>query len=121
MQHPSDVRSPVPLAIHHIPLCISFAYFEKYVLTVALLTFSSPPILDPSHLETQLSTGSLTVTVNAQRELCVLSKAGGLPLAADEISSVVRVGIDRVRDLVAMMEAELAKDWDARKAEVEVI
>lgn len=61
------------------------------------------------------------MTVNAQRELCVLSKAGGLPLAADEISSVVRVGVDRVRDLVAMMEAELAKDWESRKGQVEVV
>ena len=79
---------------------------------------SLTPILDPTHLETVVSSGSLTLTLNPQRELCVLSKAGGTPLAAEEIMSAVRVGVDRVRDMVKAMEDALEADKSTRIVEV---
>ncbi|KAK1923167.1 ribosomal protein S5 domain 2-type protein [Papiliotrema laurentii] len=105
--HSPDERAPVALAIHHVPLCLTFAYFEGL-----------PPILDPTHLEETLSDGSLTLTLNAQRELCVLSKAGGTALATEEIMSAVTVGVDRVRELVKVMEDALDKDRAERVVEV---
>ena len=84
-----------------------------------LLTLCSlPPILDPTHLEAVLSTGTLTLTLNAQRELCVLSKAGGTALTPEEIMSVVRVGVERVRDLVKIMDDALREDQSSRVIEV---
>lgn len=80
--------------------------------------FSLQPIIDPTHLESVLSTGSLSVTLNAQRELCVLSKAGGTPLGADEIMRVVRVAVDRVRDLIRILEEALERDRAIRVVEV---
>ena len=87
------------LAIHHIPLCVTFAYFEECVNHPASLADprSLPPILDPTHLESTLCTGTLSITLNAQRELCVLSKAGGTALMPEDIMGVVRVGVERVR------------------------
>ena len=82
------------------------------------LISSLPPILDPTHLESVLSTGTMTVTLNAQRELCVLSKAGGTPLSAVEIMGVVRVGVDRVRELGKIMDAALDADQKERVVEV---
>ncbi|WVQ70795.1 hypothetical protein IAR50_000317 [Cryptococcus sp. DSM 104548] len=106
--HSPDERAPVGLAIHHTPLCLTFAYFENL-----------PPILDPSHLEEVLCAGTLTLTLNAQREICVLSKAGGTPLAADEIMGVVKIGVDRVRELVSNMEEALELDKANRVTEVQ--
>ncbi|KAK8850668.1 hypothetical protein IAR55_004588 [Kwoniella newhampshirensis] len=105
--HSPDERAPVPLAIHHTPLCLTFAYYENL-----------QPILDPIHLEATLCAGTLTLTLNAQREICVLSKAGGTPLAADEIMGVVRVGVERVREMVKHLEEELEKDKSTRVVEV---
>lgn len=105
--HSPDERAPVPLAIHHTPLCITFAYFE-----------SQPPILDPTYLEATLCSGTLTLTLNAQRELCVLSKAGGTPLAASDIMGVVHVGVERVRMMVRTMEEALERDRSERVVEV---
>ncbi|WWC92464.1 uncharacterized protein L201_007422 [Kwoniella dendrophila CBS 6074] len=105
--HSPEERAPVPLAIHHTPLCLTFAYFENL-----------SPILDPTHLESTLCSGTLTVTMNAQREICVLSKAGGTPLAAEEIMNVVKVGVDRVREMVKIMDDALEKDRDSRVVEV---
>lgn len=79
---------------------------------------SLPPILDPTHLEATLCSGTLTLTLNAQREICVLSKAGGTPLAAEEIMGVVKVGVERVREIVKLLENALEKDKEGRVIEV---
>lgn len=71
-------------------------------------------VLDPTHQETAISTGSLTVALNAQREMCVLAKAGGIPLQVDEIVKVVNIGIDVVREMSAEVEAALQKDEAVR-------
>ncbi|CAK9780114.1 exosome complex exonuclease rrp45 [Cutaneotrichosporon oleaginosum] len=105
--HSPDERAPLPLAIHHTPLCLSFSYFEGL-----------PPILDPTHLEEVLADGTMTITLNAQRELCVLSKAGGSALSPDEIMDVVRVGVERVRAMVSDMEDALKADSAKRVVEV---
>jgi exosome complex component RRP45 len=83
-----------------------------------MLMISLPPILDPNHEESVMSTGTMTVTLNAQRELCVLSKAGGTPLSAVEIMGVVRVGVDRVREQIKVMDAALERDQKSRIIEV---
>lgn len=106
-QHSPDERAPVPLAIHHMPLCLTFAYFEGL-----------PPILDPTHLEEVLAAGTMSITLNAQRELCVLSKAGGSALSPDEILAVVRTGVDRVRAMVKDMDEALDADRQQRVIEV---
>ncbi|KAK7696439.1 hypothetical protein QCA50_001096 [Cerrena zonata] len=64
IHHPSE-RAPVPLSMHHTPFCLTFAYFPDT---------STPPVLDPNHLEQRLSAGLLSVALNAQRELCVVQK-----------------------------------------------
>lgn len=107
MQHSPDERAPLPLAIHHNPLCLTFAYFEDL-----------QPILDPTHLEETLASGTMTVTLNAQRELCVLSKAGGSALSVDDVMAVVRVGVERVRESVKQIEDALVKDAAQRVVEV---
>uniref|UniRef100_A0A0K3CLT8 Exosome complex component RRP45 n=1 Tax=Rhodotorula toruloides TaxID=5286 RepID=A0A0K3CLT8_RHOTO len=77
--HSMTERVPVPLAIHHSPMCLTFAFFGDDSLAV----------LDPSHLESQLCTGTLTLALNSQSEICVLSKQGGAPLGADEVIRAV--------------------------------
>ena len=80
--------------------------------------FRLPPIFDPTHLESVISTGTLSITLNAQRELCVLSKAGGTALDPMDIMNVVRFGVDKVRELVKEMEEALQLDQSLRVIEV---
>lgn len=56
--------------------------------------------------------------MNAQREMCVLQKAGGTPLELSEIMAVVRVGVDQVRELVRSLEDALERDRSERVIEV---
>lgn len=80
--------------------------------------FSALCVLDPSHLEAQLASGTITLTLNSQQEICVLTKAGGTPLAVDDIMKVVLIGVGRVKELDALLKAALEKEAKVRIVEV---
>jgi 3' exoribonuclease family, domain 2 len=52
----------------------------------------TPPILDPSQLEATLRSGTMTLAMTDQRELCVVQKAGLVLMAVDEILRLVGMG-----------------------------
>lgn len=58
------------------------------------------------------------MTLNSQQEICVLSKAGGAPLPADDIMKVVSIGIQRVKELDAMVKEALEREAKRRVIEV---
>ncbi|KAF8509887.1 ribosomal protein S5 domain 2-type protein [Hysterangium stoloniferum] len=107
--HDPSSRAPIPLAINHTPFCLTFAFFSEA---------NTPPVLDPSQLEYTLSDGTMSLSLNAQRELCVVQKAGGVPLAVDEILRLVGVGVQRVKQLDKLVEDVLQEDWQGRIVEV---
>ncbi|KAF5375841.1 hypothetical protein D9615_008176 [Tricholomella constricta] len=107
--HEPTERAPIPLAIHHTPFCFTFAFFHDP---------SIPPIIDPNQLEQRLSAGLLSIALNAQRELCVLQKLGGVPLAADEVMSIVTIAVQKAKELNKVVETRLKEDWAGRKVEV---
>lgn len=107
---PSE-RVPVPLAIHHTPLCVSFALFTPP---------DKPPVtlLDPTLLEETLAHSRLTLVLNAQREICLLDKTGGAPIPQDHLISTIKVALNRVKTLTERVELELTKDKQSRVVEV---
>ncbi|KAF9234378.1 ribosomal protein S5 domain 2-type protein [Melanogaster broomeanus] len=107
--HSPDERAPVPLAIHHMPFCITFAFFPDP---------ATRPVVDPCLLEQRLSAGLLSIALNAQREICVMQKAGGVPTAPDEILRLLNVAVNLAKDLNKLVEARLQEDWAGRKVEV---
>lgn len=58
------------------------------------------------------------LTLNAQRELCVLDKAGGAPLKPEELLTVLRAAVSKVRELSERITRELEKDAKTRVLEV---
>lgn len=79
---------------------------------------SSLAVLDPTHLESLLCTGTLTVALNSQSEICVLSKQGGAPLPADDVMRAVMIGVERVREVDEVVKAALEKEKKRRVVEV---
>jgi len=106
--HSPEERAPMPLSMHHTPICVTFALFED----------STAPVLDPSHLETQLATTTLHLALNSQKELCVVHKAGGMPLTVEEIMRCVKIATDRVKVLSNQLTQELETDWKGRVVEI---
>lgn len=76
--------------------------------------------LDPSHLEQRLCIGTLSIALNAQREICVLQKLGGVPLGAEEVLLAVEVAVRRAKETNVWVNGKLKEDWEGRKGSVEV-
>ena len=93
--------------MHHTPFCLTFAFFPD-----------TPPLLDPARLEQTLSAGLLSVALNAQKELCVVQKAGGSPLAAEEVLAIMDIAVAKARELDRLVETRLQEDWKGRVVEV---
>jgi len=109
LQHSPLERAPVALAIHHSPYCFTFAFFNDPAI---------PPILDPSQLEYQLSAGLVSIALNAQKELCVLQKLGGVPLGAQEVIDLVEIVVAKAKEVHELVEKRLQEDWKSRVVEV---
>ncbi|KAK0502942.1 ribosomal protein S5 domain 2-type protein [Armillaria luteobubalina] len=107
--HSPSERAPVPLAIHHTPFCLTFAFFPDE---------TTQPVLDPTLLEQRLSAGLMSVALNAQRELCVVQKMGGVPLVAEDVLKIVSTAVTKAKELDALVEDSLREDWKGRHVEV---
>lgn len=75
-------------------------------------------MLDPSHLEQRLSAGLVSIALNAQKEICVLQKLGGVPLGTDDILQLVEIAVTKAKETSNLVEARLKEDWAGRKVEV---
>ncbi|KAG6374911.1 hypothetical protein JVT61DRAFT_3644 [Boletus reticuloceps] len=102
-------RAPVQPAIHHTPFCVTFAFFPDP---------TTRPVVDPSLLEQRLSAGAMSIALNAQREICVLHKVGGVLTAPDEILQLLNVAVGIAKELDQLVEARLREHWAERKVEV---
>lgn len=82
--HPVDEREPVPLGILHIPICVTSSFFNPLDAEQNMKGEENSEIVlvDASLKEELLREGVLTVTLNKNREVVQVSKAGGLPMDA---------------------------------------
>ncbi|KAG0231754.1 Exosome complex component RRP45 [Actinomortierella wolfii] len=103
---PIEEANPVPLSIYHIPICVSFAFFNK----------GQHVIVDPTLLEEQVKEGDMTMTLNIHKEVCALSKAGGISLEMDQILQCTRIAVVKVTELTEQIQAAL--DADAKKRNI---
>ncbi|XVE78930.1 hypothetical protein DITRI_Ditri14bG0017700 [Diplodiscus trichospermus] len=65
--HPPEIREPLPLMVHHLPIAITFGFFSSESILV----------IDPTHNEEAVMGGRMTTTVNANGDICAIQKAGG--------------------------------------------
>ncbi|KAF1002863.1 hypothetical protein AG4045_001414 [Apium graveolens] len=65
--HPPEVREPIPLIIHHLPVAVTFGFIGKENIVV----------IDPTHYEETVMGGRMTVTLNTNGDVCAIQKAGG--------------------------------------------
>ena len=133
--HAPASRAPVPLALHHTPVCVTFAFYRASgesgvgptgtgTTTTTSAggggTSSSVPrvLLDPAGLEQRLAHGTLNLALTPQRELAVVHKAGGLPLAPEVLMGAVQVAARRAKELEAWLDVRVREDWLRKKVEV---
>ncbi|CAG2060048.1 unnamed protein product [Timema podura] len=104
--HDPSERDPIPVVLHHHPVCVSYALFNKGTVVVA----------DPTALEERVSEAQIVFGMNAYRELCGLH-LGGSALATFEtvVNCAIRAG-NRAAQVVQKMKTLLAQDAETRAA-----
>ena len=133
--HPPALRAPVPLALHHTPYCVTFAFYRASSSDPSKTTTTSGAggeegdgdgdggmaprmLLDPAGLEHRLAQGMLHLALTPQRELAVVHKAGGLPLAPGVLMGAVQVAARRARELETWLDVRVREDWARKMVEV---
>lgn len=96
--HPVTVRDPVPLSVHHMPLCVTFAFFweGQYLL------------VDPTHSEEAVMDGRLVVGVNIHREICALQMAGGVAILPEQVMRCSQIAAVKCAEMTEIIKSALA-------------
>lgn len=100
----------VPLSILHVPICVSFLFFNNSDMQTNIKGSTDDTYLIDGNLsEELLSDGLLVVTLNKNRELIQLSKSGGLPIDALTLMDLSLQAMKIVETLTELMKTTLEK------------
>lgn len=102
--HPVDEKEPIPLSLHHMPVCVSFAFFQqgKYLL------------VDPTEKEEKVMDGKMVIGMNKHREICTLQMAGDMLLMDDQILRCSNIAVVKVKEISDLIQTALENDRIAR-------
>uniref|UniRef100_A0A8C5LMX0 Exosome complex component RRP45 n=1 Tax=Leptobrachium leishanense TaxID=445787 RepID=A0A8C5LMX0_9ANUR len=100
-----EERDPVPLSIHHMPICVSFAFFQQgtYLL------------VDPNEREERVMDGLLVIAMNKHREICTIQSSGGIMLLKDQVLRCSKVAAVKVAEITELIQKALENDKKVRK------
>ncbi|KZV56470.1 hypothetical protein F511_08368 [Dorcoceras hygrometricum] len=87
--HSPEVREPLPLIVHHLPVAITFAF----------IGIESIVIIDPSNFEEAVMGGKLTATLNTNGDVCAIQKAGGEGVIQSVIMQCLRIASVKAADI----------------------
>ncbi|XP_066327656.1 exosome complex component RRP45A-like isoform X1 [Miscanthus floridulus] len=92
--HDPEVRDPLPLTIHHMPIAVTFAYFGEGNIVV----------LDPTYKEEAVMGGRMTATVNSNGDVCAIQKAGGEGVMSSVIMQCLRIASVKADDITSKIK-----------------
>ncbi|KAH3899161.1 probable Exosome complex component RRP45 [Saccharomycodes ludwigii] len=114
--HSPDEREPVPLGVLHIPICVTFSFFNPDKMEENIKGDSNNEIvlIDANLKEEILRDGTLTVTLNKNREVVQLSKAGGLPMDALTLMDCCHKAYNITEKITDKITQKIKKDSEKR-------
>ncbi|KAL7664547.1 Uncharacterized protein ABC855_g2692 [[Candida] zeylanoides] len=110
--HAMDERQPVALSVLHIPICVSFSFFNPSGVEENIKGDRNDEIsiVDASRQEEALRDGVLVITLNKNRELVQVSKSGGLPIDAAVLMALAQrayaIAERLTNDTTALLKAD---------------
>ncbi|XP_040892188.1 exosome complex component RRP45 [Toxotes jaculatrix] len=101
-----EERDPIPLSIYHMPICVSFSFFQQgtYLL------------VDPCEREERVMDGLLMIAMNKHREICSIQSSGGIMLLKDQVMRCSKIASVKVSEITELISKALENDKKARKA-----
>jgi len=101
--HSTADRDPVPLSVHHMPLCVTIAFFEQGRLV----------LVDPSSEEEKVMDGKMVIGMNKHRELCTLQLTGSMLLAHEQVLRCSNIAVVKVTEMTELIQKALDNDAKA--------
>ncbi|KAL5208116.1 hypothetical protein ABZP36_032551 [Zizania latifolia] len=95
--HDPEVRDPLPLTIHHLPIAVTFAYFGEGNIMV----------IDPTYKEEAVMGGRMTATINSNGDVCAIQKAGGEGVMSSVIMQCLRIASVKATDITSKIKNEV--------------
>ncbi|XP_039844532.1 exosome complex component RRP45A-like isoform X5 [Panicum virgatum] len=92
--HDPEVRDPLPLTIHHMPIAVTFAYFGEGNIVV----------VDPTYKEEAVMGGRMTATINSNGDICSIQKAGGEGVMSSVVMQCLRIASVKATDITSKMK-----------------
>uniref|UniRef100_A0A146NYQ0 Exosome complex component RRP45 n=1 Tax=Fundulus heteroclitus TaxID=8078 RepID=A0A146NYQ0_FUNHE len=101
-----EERDPIPLSIYHMPISVSFAFFQQgtYLL------------VDPCEREERVMDGLLMIAMNKHREICSIQSSGGIMLLKEQVMRCSKIASVKVSEITELINKALLNDKTARKA-----
>ena len=114
-----EEKEPVPLSIHHIPVCVSFGFFDNgYSFFLFEPNLSRNIIIvDPNLKEEAIMDGRMTMTLNSHREICAVQKGGGTPISSEQIIHCSRIAAVKVEEITQLIKSSLTQITQQAKKE----
>ncbi|PNT68810.1 hypothetical protein BRADI_3g45490v3 [Brachypodium distachyon] len=103
--HDPEVRDPLPLTIHHLPIAVTFAYFGDGNIMV----------IDPTYKEEAVMGGRMTATINSNGDVCSIQKAGGEGVMSSVIMQCLRIASVKAADITSKIKSKV-EDYTTTKA-----
>uniref|UniRef100_UPI003AAC3C19 exosome complex component RRP45 isoform X2 n=1 Tax=Centroberyx gerrardi TaxID=166262 RepID=UPI003AAC3C19 len=100
-----EERDPIPLSIYHMPICVSFSFFQQgtYLL------------VDPCEREERVMDGLLMIAMNKHREICSIQSSGGIMLLKEQVLRCSKIASVKVSEITDLITKALENDKKARK------
>ncbi|RLN08780.1 protein RRP45A-like isoform X2 [Panicum miliaceum] len=92
--HDPEVRDPLPLTIHHMPIAVTFAYFGEGNIVV----------VDPTYKEEAVVGGRMTATINSNGDICAIQKAGGEGVMSSVVMQCLRIASVKAADITSKIK-----------------
>ncbi|XP_012469988.1 exosome complex component RRP45A isoform X1 [Gossypium raimondii] len=92
--HPPEMRDPLPLIVHHLPIAITFGFFIDENVVV----------IDPILNEEAVMAGRMIATVNANGDICAIQKAGE-GVSQRVIIQCLQLAITKAADITKQIKA----------------
>ncbi|XP_004240124.2 exosome complex component RRP45A [Solanum lycopersicum] len=91
--HPPEVREPLPLIVHHLPVAVTFAFIGDEHM-----------VIDPTHHEEAVMGGRMSVTLNANGDVCAIQKAGGHGVLQSVVMQCLRIASVKAGDITSKIK-----------------
>ncbi|XP_064608448.1 exosome complex component RRP45-like isoform X2 [Liolophura sinensis] len=98
--HPVEEKNPVPLSVLHMPLTVTFGFFEqgRYLL------------VDPLRKEELVMDGQMVIGMNKHREICTLQMTGDMLLLKDQVLRCSNIAVVKVTEITELIQKALKSD-----------